>query len=245
LGYLVLAILLLVIFVVIELRIRAPMLPLGIFRSRTLTSANLVALTFLAAFTSLLFIATLYLQSVLGYSPFQAGLTFVPMGIVAVVGSNSTPQFITRIGVRWTLVLGMFLLTTGVALTALISTEGSFWNIVLPSLLVGVGLSLAFPPMTLAAVTGVQESDQGLASRLIVTGQQLRGALGLALVTLLDAASTSVMAIGRPQVMFIKQALLSGFRPARLLAAAFALLGVLLALIGLKGSPSRKQEHSV
>ncbi len=241
LGYLVLAILLLVIFVVIELRTRAPMLPPGIFRSRTLTSANLVALTFLAAFTGLLFIATLYLQSVLGYSPFQAGLTFVPMWIVAVVGSNLAPQLIARLGVKWTLVLGMFLLTTGVALTALISTQGTFWNIMLPSLLVGIGLSLAFPPMTLAAVTGVQEIDQGLASGLIVTGQQLGGALGLALVTLLDAASTPVITVLHPQAEVINQALISGFRPALLLAAAFALLGMLLALIGLKGGPASKE----
>jgi MFS family permease len=90
LGLIGLAIILLVMFVLIEARVRTPMPPLGIFRSRTLTSANLVALTFLASFTGMLFISTLYLQNVLGYSPFQAGLAFVPMGIVASRGPGST-----------------------------------------------------------------------------------------------------------------------------------------------------------
>jgi EmrB/QacA subfamily drug resistance transporter len=239
LGGLALAIILLVIFVVIEARTRTPILPLGIFRSRTLTSANLVALTFLAAFTGLLFIATLYLQNVLGYSAFQAGLVFVPMGIVAVIGSNLAPQLINRLGIKSTLILGMLLLTVGVALTALISTRGTFWNILLPSLLVGAGLSLAFPPMTIAAVTGVQEADQGLASGLITTGQQLGGALGLALVAVAAAVFTPVLAGAHPQAQAVSQALVSGFRPALLLAAAFAFLGMLIALVGLKGGAPR------
>ncbi|MBO0790503.1 MAG: MFS transporter [Ktedonobacteraceae bacterium] len=235
LGGIALAIILLVVFVVIEARMRAPMLPLGIFRSRTLTSANLVALTFLAAFTSLLFIATLYLQNVLGYSPFQAGLVFVPMGIVAAIVSNLGPLVLNRLGIKPTLVLGMLLLTLGIALTALISTRGTFWNVLLPSLLIGMGLSLAFPPMTSAAVTGVQDADQGLASGLITTGQQLGGALGLALVTAVNAASTPSVAGTHPAAEAINQALVSGFRPALLLAAVFALLGTLIALVGVKG----------
>lgn len=242
LGYLVLAMLLLVAFVVIELRARVPMLPLGIFRSRTLTIANLVGFTFPAAFIGWLFIATLYLQNVLGYSPFQAGLAFVPMGLLAVITANLTPQLINRLGVKWTLVLAMLLMTAGVALTALILTEGTFWNIVLLSLPIGVGISVAFPSMTLAAVAGVQDSDQGLASGLVVTSQQFGGALGLALVTLLAAVSTPVITALHPQAGAINQALISGFRPALLFAAAFAVLGMLLALGGLKGSTLRKRE---
>jgi len=232
LALIVLTIILLVVFVVIEMRAHTPMLPFGIFRSRMLTSANMVALTFLAAFTGLLFISTLYMQNVLGFSPFQAGLAFVPMGIVAAIVSNLAPLLVTRLGIRLVLVLGMLLLAIGIALTALISTAGTFWNIVLPSLLVGAGLSLAFPPMTIAAVTGVQDTDQGLASGLIVTGQQLGGALGLALVTVVAAAFTPEVAGVHPQA--ISQALVSGFRPALLLASTFAFLGALIALIGIK-----------
>ena len=110
------------------------------------------------------------------------------------------------------------------------------------SLPIGVGISVAFPSMTLAAVAGVQDSDQGLASGLAVTSQQLGGALGLALVTLLAAVSTPVITALHPQAGAINQALISGFRPALLFAAAFALLGMLLALGGLKGSTLRKRE---
>jgi len=233
LALIVLTIILLVVFVVIEMRAHTPMLPFGIFRSRMLTSANMVALTFLAAFTGLLFISTLYMQNVLGFYKFKAGLAFVPMGIVAAIVSNLAPLLVTRLGIRLVLVLGMLLLAVGIALTGLISTSGTFWNIVLPSLLVGAGLSLAFPPMTIAAVTGVQDTDQGLASGLIVTGQQLGGALGLALVTVVAAAFTPEVAGMHPQA--ISQALVSGFRPALLLASAFAFLGTLIALVGLKG----------
>lgn len=234
LGGMALALILLVIFLVIEAYVRTPILPLGIFRSRPLVTANLVALTFLAAFTSLLFIATLYLQNMLGYSPFQAGLVFVPMGIVAIIGSNLAPQLMNRVGVKPTLVLGMLLLTAGIALTALILIEGTFWNILFPSLLVGIGLSLAFPPMTSTAVVDVQAADQGLASGLITTSQQLGGALGLALVTAVDAACTPKIAAIHSTAAVINQTLISGFQPALLLAAVIAFLGMLIALVGIK-----------
>ena len=229
------ALILLVIFVAVEAYVRTPILPLGIFRSRSLASANLVALTFLAAFTSLLFIATMYLQNMLGYSPFQTGLVFVPMGIVAIIGSNLAPRLIDHLGVKATLVLGMLLITAGIALTALLLNEGTFWNILFPSLLVGTGLSLAFPPMTSAAVIDVQDADQGLASGLITTSQQLGGALGLALITTVDAAYTPKIAGAHLTAELTNQALVSGFRPALLLAAIIAFLGMLIALVGIKG----------
>ncbi|MBA2679928.1 MAG: hypothetical protein H0U76_16215 [Ktedonobacteraceae bacterium] len=139
----------------------------------------------------------------------------------------------------------MLLLTLGIALTMLISTRGTFWSILLPSLLVGIGLSLAFPPMTSAAVTGVQATDQGLAAGLITTGQQLGGALGLALVTVVNAAWTPGIAGAHPQAQAIHQALVSGFRAALLLAAAFALLGTLIALVGIKGHTPRQAEQNI
>jgi EmrB/QacA subfamily drug resistance transporter len=244
-GLMALAVLLLVIFVVIEARTRIPLLPLGMFRSRTLASANLVALTFLAAFLGLLFISTLYLQNVLGYSPFQAGLVFVPLGIETAIVATLGSWLVTRLGIKPMLVLGMLLLSVGIALTALISTAGTFWNILLPSLVVGIGMGLAFPSMTIAAVTGVQDANQGLASGLIVTGQQFGGALGLALVTVVALAFTPTLAGAHPQTQIIGQALVSGFRPALLLAAVFAFLGMLIALVGLKGRTPRRSEQQV
>lgn len=243
-AFIVCAMILLVTFLMIEKRARAPMLPLAIFHSRMLASANLVAFTLLAGFTSMLFIATSYLQNVLGASPFQAGLTFVPMGIIAVIGSNLAPLLINRLGIKLTLVSGMLLLTAGIALTALISIRGTFWNIGLPSLLAGAGMSLAFPPMTIAAVTGVQDADQGLASSLVVTGQQLGGALGLALITFIDAAFTPVI-VKHPTTEVLRQTLISGFQPALLFAAAFAFLGALIALVGIKGETPRRSKQYI
>lgn len=242
-GGLVLAIILLAAFVVIEARVRTPMLPLGIFRLRTLTSANMVACAQLAGFTSVVFISTLYLQNVLSYSPFQAGLVFVPLGLEAVIISNLAPLFISRLGIKTTLISGLTLLTAGIALTALVSVEGTFWNIVLPSLLVGAGLSLGFPSVVLIAVSDVQATDQGLASGLITTGQQLGGALGLALVTFVATVFTPVVTGAHPQAQAVSQALVSGFRPALLLAAVFVLLGILTALVGLKGGPAKQAEQ--
>jgi hypothetical protein len=99
--------------------------------------------------------------------------------------------------------------------------------------------------MTIAAVTGVQEADQGLASGLITTGQQLGGALGLALVAVAAAFFTPGLAGAHPQAQAVNQALVSGFRPALLLAAAFAFLGMLIALVGLKGRTPRQPEQQM
>lgn len=241
LGGLALAIILLVIFLVIEARVRAPMLPLGIFRLRTLTSASMVACAQLAGFTSMVFISTLYLQNVLGYTPFRAGLVFVPIGLEAVILSNLAPLLINRLGSKPILISGLSLLTAGIALTAFISTDGTFWNIVLPSILVGAGLSLAFPCIIIIAVSNIQDADQGLASGLITTGQQLGGALGLALVTFVAAVFTPQLIGAHPQPEAVSQALIAGFRPALLLAAAFVLLGIVIALVGIKVRPARQQ----
>jgi MFS family permease len=243
-GGLALAIILLAIFVVIEARVRAPMLPLGILRLPTLASANIVGFTEFAGFTSVVFISTLYLQNVLGYTPFQAGLAFLPMGIVAGIVSNVAPLLIARIGIKPTLVIGMILFTVGSAiLTALISVDGTFWNVALPSMLVGGGLSLAFPAVVIVSVADVSAADQGLASGLITTSGQLGGALGLALVTFVAAVFTPVLVGAHPQAQAVSQALVSGFRPALLLATAFAVLGTLIAIVGFNGRTSGQQQQ--
>lgn len=237
LGGLALAVILLVAFLVIEARVRIPMLPLGMFRLRTLVNANMIGFTQLAGLTSVVFISTLYLQNVLGYTPLQAGIAFLPMGIEAAVVSNLAPLLLNRLGIKPTLIGGMFLLTVGCALlAALISVDGTFWNIVVPSLLVGGGMSLAFPAVWIVAVADVPAADQGLASGLMTTAGQLGGALGLALVTFVAAVFTPVLVDTHPQAMNL--ALVSGFRPAALLTTAFALLGTIIALASLSGRAS-------
>lgn len=241
---LALALVLLVIFLVIEARGRAPMLPLGVLRLPTLAGANIVGFTEFAGFTSVVFIATLYLQSVLGYSPFQAGLAFLPMGITAAVVSNLAPLLIGRLGIKPTLVIGMVLFTVGSALlTALISANGSFWTIAVPTVLVGGGLSLAFPAVVITAVSGVSAADQGIASGLVTTAGQLGGALGLALVIFVATAFTPVVAGAHPQAQAVNQALVDGYFAAMVLTTAFALLGMLISLVAFKGQTASQEEQ--
>lgn len=246
LGGLALAIILLVVFVVIEARVRTPILPLGILRLPTLASSNIIGFAEYAAFTSVIFMSTLYLQNVLGYSPFQAGLAFMPMGIEAAIVSNLAPPLISRLGMKRTLVLGMILYTAGIALLAgVMSTDGTFWNVVLPSLLFGGGLSVAFTAVVIAAVSGVSATNQGLASGLITTSGQLGGALGLAVITFIAAVFTPVLVGAHPQAHAVSQALVSGFRPALFVAAAVALLGTLVALVSFNGRKSSQSEQAM
>lgn len=246
LGGLALAIILLVVFVVIEARVRTPILPLGILRLPALASANIIGFAEYASFTSVVFISTLYLQNVLGYSPFQAGLAFMPMGIMAAIVSNLAPPLINRLGIKRTLILGMLVYAAGIAILAgVISTDGTFWNVVLPSLLYGGGLSLAFTAVVIAAVSGVSATNQGLASGLITTAGQLGGALGLAVIIFVAAVFTPVVAGAHPQTQAINQALVSGFQPALFLAAAIAFLGMLVALVSFRGRKPGQPEQTV
>lgn len=246
LGGLALAIILLVVFVVIEARTRTPILPLGILRLPTLASANIVGFVEYAGFTSVVFISTLYLQNVLGYSPFQAGLAFLPMGLEAAIFSNLAPPLVNRLGIKPTLVIGMILFTAGIALlTGVISTDGTYWTIVLPSLLVGGGLSLAFPAVVIAAMSDVTATNQGLASGLITTAGQLGGALGLAVITFVAAIFTPELAGAHPQAQAVSQALVSGFRPALLLATAISIVGTLIALVSFKGRGPAQPEQTM
>ncbi len=241
---LAIAIILLVFFVVIEVRVRTPILPLGILRLPTLASANIVGFIEYAGFTSVVILSTLYLQNVLGYSPFQAGVTFLPMGLEAAIFSNLAPPLINRMGIKPTLILGMVPFTAGIAiLSGVLSADGTFWNVLLPSLLVGGGLSFAFPAVVIAAVSDVPASNQGLASGLITTAGQLGGALGLAVIIFVAAIFTPNVAGAHPQA--ISQALVSGFRPALLLAAIIALVGTIVAFVSFKMREPSQPEQTI
>lgn len=237
LAGLVLAIILLAVFVVIEMRVRAPLLPLGIFRLPTLVIANILGFTEFVGLTCVVFISTLYLQNVLNYTPFQAGLTLLPMGIVAIIAANLAPLLLNHLGIKPTLVAGMAVFTVGCALASvLVSVNGNFWDIVIPTLLIAGGSSVAFPATIIAAVAGVPDADQGLATGLITTAGQLGGAIGLAVVIFVAAIFTPVVAGAHAQVQAVNQALVSGFRPALVVTAAFVLLGTLLALASFRKS---------
>lgn len=236
---LVLAIILLAIFVAVEVRVRAPLLPFRVFRLPTLASANILALAEYAVLICVVFISTLYMQNVLGYTPFQAGLAFLPLGAMAIIAANVVPSLLGRLGIKPALIIGLVLMTIGSALASvLVSVNGNFWIILIPTVLVGAGSGMAIPATMVAAVAGAADTEQGLVSGLITTAGQLGGAIGLALVILAATIFTPLVAGAHPQALVVSQALVSGFRPALLVITAFSFLGLLLAIAGFRRSAS-------
>jgi EmrB/QacA subfamily drug resistance transporter len=178
-------------FVAIELRSPAPLLPLRIFRLRTLTAAN-ITMTLVGAVTfSEFFLLTLYVQDVLHYSAVQSGAAFSAFALSVVVMSNVAQAVVSRLGVRATLTLGLVTSAVSVAaLTRLPVDAHYFWDLFPWFVLGGAGLGLAFVPITIAGLAGVERSDAGVASGLINTARQIGGAVGIAAVSAIAATST-------------------------------------------------------
>jgi len=231
LGLIGAGIALLVAFVVIEGRFaHAPLMPLRIFASRTLTAANIVVLLVGGSTFGMWFFLSLYLQQVLGYSPIRAGLAFLPMTLCIVVGSTVASRAVIRIGAKPLLLAGMASLTIGLLLLTGISVSGSYLSDVLvPSLLVAIGIGLSFVPATILAVAGVARREAGLASGLVNTSRLVGGALGLAILAAIATAKTNDD-LRSGAAHSAHAALTNGFQLAFLVAAAFAFVGGLVAL---------------
>ena len=179
-------------FVVIELRSRFPLLPLRIFRLRTLTAANVAMAIIGASAFSLFFILTLYSQEVLHYSAVQSGVAFVAFALTVVVSSNFAQVAVGRIGVRATLTSGLFAFAASVALLTRLPVDGHyFWDLFPAFVLGGAGMGFSFVPVTIASLTGVERSDAGVASGLINTSRQIGGAIGVAAISSIAASATT------------------------------------------------------
>ncbi len=184
LGMLAGSLALLAAFVVIERRSPAPLVPFSIFRLRTLTGANVVGLLIGASLFSMFFFISLYMQNVLGYSAIKAGLSYLPLAITIILAAGIASQLVTKIGFKPVMATGMAFVAGGLAWFSQISVDGSYVSDVLfPSLLAAVGLGFSFVPVTIAAMSNVQDREAGLASGLINTSQQVGGALGLAILS--------------------------------------------------------------
>ena len=176
-------------FILIELRASAPLVRLNIFRVRSLTAANVVMFLVASGLFAMFFFNSLYLQKVLDYGPLKAGLAFLPFTAGIMVSAGLASQFAPRIGVRPVAVVGMLVTMVGLLLLARIPVHGSYVADVMPSiLLTSLGMGAVFVPLTLVATTGLEDSDQGLASGLFNTSQQIGGALGLAVLSTLAAS---------------------------------------------------------
>jgi len=191
-GFFALAAVLLLSFVVIERRSPEPLVRLSIFRVRSLTTANIVMFLVASGLFAMFFFNTLYIQRVLGYGPLKAGFAFLPFTAGIMVSAGLASNFATRIGVRPIAAAGMALTVIGMLLLTQLPVHGTYLANVLPSLLLtSLGMGAVFMPITLVATTGLENEDQGLASGLFNTSQQIGGALGLAILSTLAASRTS------------------------------------------------------
>ena len=233
LGMLGAAAVLLAAFLAIESRVRAPLMPLGLFRLRNVTVANLVGVLWAAAMFAWFFLSALYLQLVLGYGPMQVGLAFLPANLImAAFSLGLSAKLVMRFGIRVPLAAGLALATIGLALFARAPVDGSFALHVLPGmLLLGLGAGMAFNPMLLAAMSDVRPEDSGLASGVVNTSFMMGGALGLAILASFAAARTGdLVATGLDRTAAIN----GGYQLAFLIGACFAALAAALGALLLR-----------
>jgi EmrB/QacA subfamily drug resistance transporter len=228
------AVVLLGAFVFNEQRHRDPLLPLSIFRVKGLAAADVTQLIAFAGFLSMFFLLTLYMQNVLGYSPIQTGAAYLPLTFGVGISAGISSQLLARIGARPVIVVGALIASGGVFWLSRIPADGTFLADLLPGMMVmSLGLGAVFVGVTTAANAGVLPDKAGLAAALLNASQQIGGALGLAVFSVIATSRTSdLLASGSPP----SEALTSGFQRA-LLASAIALAAA--AVIALRSSNTR------
>ena len=239
-GLFAVAAVLLVSFVIVESRAKAPLVRLSIFKVRSLLTANIVMFLAMSGMFAMFFFNTLYIQDVLGYGPLEAGLAFLPFTAGVMVSAGLASNFAPRIGVRIVAGIGMTLAAIGLLLLTQLPVHGSYVADVLPAILVSsLGMGAVFMPLTLIATTGLKDEDQGLASGLFNTSQQVGGALGLAVLSTIAASKTS--AAGGPPL----HALVVGFHWAFAAGAAVMILALIVMLVLLRSRHVARIEQEV
>jgi EmrB/QacA subfamily drug resistance transporter len=215
-------------FVLIEGKLsRRPLVPLGIFRTGSLTAANVVVFFMGAAVFAMWYFVSLYLQEVLGYSPIRAGLAFLPMTVSIIVATSLARRFIGSFGAGKVLAGGMTLVAIGMVLFSTVPADGSFLaDVFVPGVITALGLGFSFVPVTIAAMAGVEAPQSGLASGLVNTSRQFGGSLGLAILATIASQHTRTVAGGG---RIDGTALTAGFHSAFLVGAGFAVVGALVA----------------
>jgi MFS family permease len=241
-GLLVVAAALMGAFVAIEARVRAPLMPLRLFRLRNVTTANGIGVLWAAAMFAWFFLSSQYLQHVLGYTPLQVGLAFAPACVImGALSLGLSARLVLRFGIRRPLVAGLLLACAGLVLFVRAPVGGSFALDILPSMvLLGIGAGMAFNPLLLAAMGDVAPEEAGLASGVVNTAFMMGGALGLAVLASLAAERTSSLSASGESV---QAALTGGYHLAFLVGAIFALAGALLGAFLLR-EPSPGAAHA-
>ncbi|HEY2218153.1 MAG TPA: MFS transporter [Gaiellaceae bacterium] len=242
LGLLAAAAALFGLFLWIEAHVRAPLVPLRLFGRRNLAVANVVGTLWAAAMFAWFFLSALYLQLVLGYSPLQVGLAFLPSNLImGALSVGLSAKIVMRYGIRKPLAVGLLLAAAGLLLFVRAPVDGNFVTDVLPSMiLLGIGAGIAFNPVLLAAMNDVEPQEAGLASGVVNTSFMMGGALGLAVLASIAASRTSnLLAEGESQV----SALVGGYHVAFFVGALFAIAAAVIGAVLLRASMAPAHEH--
>jgi EmrB/QacA subfamily drug resistance transporter len=238
---------LIAVFVGVELRSRAPLLPMRIFRLRTLAASNLTQLLVAAALFSQFFLLTLYMQEVLHYSALKTGVAYITLTLSIIIFSNVAQMLVTRVGIRPVLPVGLLMAATALVLYARLPVHGHyFWDLFPAFLLSGVGLALSFVPLVIGALTGVRQEEAGIASGLFTTSQQVGGAIGVAAATTIATTFTSRYVGVHPGASLLGgSALTHGFEITFYVLAGLMALAALIAATFIESRPVVPQEEPV
>jgi EmrB/QacA subfamily drug resistance transporter len=231
------------VFIWIEGHVRAPLVPLRLFKRRNLSIANVVGVLWAAAMFAWFFLSALYLQLVLGYSPLQVGVAFLPANLImGALSVGVSAKLVMRYGIRKPLAAGLLLAATGLLLFVRAPVDGTFVMDVLPSMiLLGIGAGIAFNPVLLAAMNDVEPQEAGLASGVVNTSFMMGGALGLAVLASIAASRTSnLLAEGESQV----SALVGGYHVAFFVGALFAVAAAVIGGVLLRAGMAPAHEHA-
>jgi EmrB/QacA subfamily drug resistance transporter len=236
-GLFAVSLILLIAFVVIELRTRYPLVRLRIFTIRPLATGDAVLLLVASGLFAMFFFASLYVQEILGYGALKAGFAFLPVAFGIGVGAGIAQQMVRRVGLRPVLTFGLALATIGMLVLVRLPVHGSYLTDLMTGLMpISIGMGFAFVAITLLATSGVEHQDAGLASGLFNTAQQVGGALGLAILSTLAANATG-SALGKlhhPARAIVNQAQLNGFHVAFAAGAILMAAGIVIELVVLR-----------
>jgi predicted MFS family arabinose efflux permease len=242
-------------FIAIESRTEQPLMPLRLFANRTRSGGNFVMLTIGAALFAMFFFLTQYVQEILGYSPLKAGFAFLPVSITIIIVAQICSRLIGRIASQWLIASGAALATVGLLWMAQIGMHSSYLTLLLPAMVViAIGMGLLFVPITLVAVSGVEDRDAGIASAMLNVMQQVGGTLGLSSLVTVSAtairndinsqvaALTSKLPSGAPplkptatqQAALQNHALVHGWSTGFEVGAIFTVVGMVVALVAIR-----------
>jgi EmrB/QacA subfamily drug resistance transporter len=232
LGLFAVSIALLVAFVLIEARTKAPLVRLGLLRVRSLATSNMAMLSVAAGMFAFFFFATLYIQQVLGFKPIKAGAAFLPFAFGIGIGAGTAQVAIKKLGVRLTGAIGLTVAALGLAyMGATLAVDGTYWTLFTGMVAMAIGLGWTFVPFTLIATTNVADDEAGLASGVFNTSQQIGGAIGLAILATIanDSAERYIEDLGHaPDKMDGLAAAVNGYQTSMYAGAGLLLIGLLL-----------------